>query len=206
MCAGHLSRLIKVHRQVNPSIPFVLCWLQGLLEGNKSFTGSSGARRTLAWYPADMPANEVNVSLTITNTSEWASMVLQDQLIARSQHDVLVASCCRCRCDSQPQLVTWWTQPVSQAMHGSTMAPGRAGLSRELVYLVPTPSNQTSDLLCLCAGVEFTKLGSFGNVYTFSQNLVNSMDRSFLLRVRNPVAGAGEPVQVAKLLDAKDTR
>lgn len=101
---------------------------QGLLEGNSSFTGASGARRTLAWWPADVPADNVNVTLTVTNTS-----------------------------------------------------------------------------------VEFTKLGSFGNVYTFSQNLVNSMDRSFLLRnVRNPLAaGAGtpaEPIQVAKLLDASDSR
>jgi hypothetical protein len=30
--------------------------------------------------------------------------------------------------------------------------------------------------------LEFTKLGSFGNVYSFGQNLVNSMDTSFFLR------------------------
>lgn len=39
------------------------------LDGNSSFTGSSGARRTLIWYSPDMPASEVNVTLTITNTS-----------------------------------------------------------------------------------------------------------------------------------------
>jgi len=39
------------------------------LEGNSSFTGSSGARRTLVWYPPDTPADQVNVTLTITNTS-----------------------------------------------------------------------------------------------------------------------------------------
>ena len=44
--------------------------VQGLLEGNRSFTGSSGSRRTIAWYPSDMPADQVNVTLTITNTSE----------------------------------------------------------------------------------------------------------------------------------------
>jgi hypothetical protein len=54
--------------------------------------------------------------------------------------------------------------------------------------------------------VEFTKLGSFGNVFAFGTNLVNSMDRSFLLRMRNAMPADGEPVQVAKLLDAKDTR
>lgn len=61
-------------------------------------------------------------------------------------------------------------------------------------------------LSCMCAGVEFTKLGSFGNVFAFGTNLVNSMDRSFLLRMRNAMPADGEPVQVAKLLDANETR
>lgn len=56
------------------------------------------------------------------------------------------------------------------------------------------------------SGVEFTKLGSFGNVFAFGTNLVNSMDRSFLLRMRKAMPADGEPIQVAKLLDAKDTR
>lgn len=58
--------------------------------------------------------------------------------------------------------------------------------------------------------MEFRSLGSFGNVFTFGSNLVNSMDRSFLLRnMRNPLAQAvqgDDPVQVAKLLDAAEAR
>lgn len=46
--------------------------VQGMLEGNRSFTGASGARRTVAWYPSDVPADQVNVTLTITNTSKLA--------------------------------------------------------------------------------------------------------------------------------------
>lgn len=42
---------------------------EGQIDGNKSFQGSSGARRTLAWFPSDTPADQVNVTLTITNTS-----------------------------------------------------------------------------------------------------------------------------------------
>lgn len=41
--------------------------------------------------------------------------------------------------------------------------------------------------------VEFTKLGSFGNIDSFATNLVNGLDRSYLLRARTPPA---EPIQV----------
>ena len=51
---------------------------------------------------------------------------------------------------------------------------------------------------------EFTKLGSFGNVYSFAQNLVGSMDRSQLLRAPASVRERAGPIQVAKLLDARD--
>ncbi|KIY94827.1 hypothetical protein MNEG_13135 [Monoraphidium neglectum] len=94
---------------------------EGVLSGNSSFSGATGARRTLAWFPDDgsASANDVNVTITITNTS-----------------------------------------------------------------------------------LEFTKLGSFGNVYSFGQNLVNSMDTSFFLRSKGK---ANSPdLQIAKLLDANE--
>eukprot|EP00878_Enallax_costatus_P002355 GHUV01002531.1.p1 GENE.GHUV01002531.1~~GHUV01002531.1.p1 ORF type:complete len:258 (+),score=72.97 GHUV01002531.1:210-983(+) len=103
------------------TIPAGWDFAEGQIEGNRSFQGSSGARRTLAWFSAGTSAEQVNVTLTITNTS-----------------------------------------------------------------------------------VEFTGLGSFGNVFAFGTNLVNSMDRSFLLRVRGNKPS--EPVQIAKLLDAKETK
>ncbi len=65
-------------RYVDPQDGFSLelpsGWLltEGALPGNNSFTGSSGSRRTLAWYPADAPAGgtiDTSVTLTITNTS-----------------------------------------------------------------------------------------------------------------------------------------
>eukprot|EP00775_Hariotina_reticulata_P006301 gene6301-6536_t len=116
-----------VKQYVDPQDSFQLAvpsgWLEEetQLDGNSSFTGSSGARRTLIWYSPDMPASEVNVTLTITNTS-----------------------------------------------------------------------------------AEFTRLGSFGNVFTFGQNLVNSMDQRFLLRVRGNKGS--EPVQIARLEDALETK
>ena len=41
--------------------------------------------------------------------------------------------------------------------------------------------------------VEFTQLGSFGNIDTFAGNLINSLDRSYLLRQNKPPK---EPIQV----------
>lgn len=51
------------------TIPAGWDFAQGQLEGNRSFQGVSGARRTLAWFPTGNPADQVNVTLTITNTS-----------------------------------------------------------------------------------------------------------------------------------------
>ena len=52
---------------------------------------------------------------------------------------------------------------------------------------------------------EFTKLGSFGNVYAFASNLVGSQDRSNLLRTRSLDSATEEdPIQIAKLIDAVD--
>ncbi|KAG2449571.1 hypothetical protein HYH02_005104 [Chlamydomonas schloesseri] len=91
---------------------------EGELSGNASFSGASGGRRTLAWFPENVNPRDVNVTITITNVS-----------------------------------------------------------------------------------VEFTKLGSFGTPFTFASNLVNSQDRSYMLR--GPEwARRNEPVMVAKLLDA----
>ncbi|GBF94714.1 hypothetical protein Rsub_07597 [Raphidocelis subcapitata] len=44
---------------------------EGQLSGNSSFTGATGSRRTLAWFPTDGSASpsDVNVTITITNTS-----------------------------------------------------------------------------------------------------------------------------------------
>jgi len=101
------------------AVPSGWAQAEGQLEGNTSFSGASGGRRTVAFFPEGGNANEVNVSITITNVS-----------------------------------------------------------------------------------VEFTKLGSFGNVFAFGSNLVNQMDRSYLLRSKRNT----EPVQVAKLLDAEEKR
>jgi hypothetical protein len=60
-----------------------------------------------------------------------------------------------------------------------------AGLRRTVAFypsnLPPSEINVT--VVITNVSVEFTKLGSFGNVATFAGNLVNSLDRSYLLKV-----------------------
>lgn len=73
--AAHADVEPAVRQYVDPQDSFQVAvpsgWLEEetKLDGNSSFTGSSGARRTMIWYSPDMPASEVNVTLTITNTS-----------------------------------------------------------------------------------------------------------------------------------------
>lgn len=96
---------------------------EGKASGNSSFSGASGARRTLAWYPTGKLARDANVTVVVTNVSG-----------------------------------------------------------------------------------EFTRLGSFGNVYAFGTNLVNSMDRSYLQRdaKKRALLKGKDAIQVAKLLEAKE--
>ncbi|GIL78027.1 hypothetical protein Vretimale_7369 [Volvox reticuliferus] len=102
------------------SVPPGWVFGEGELPGNSSFTGASGARRTLVWFPEGANPRDVNVTLVITNVS-----------------------------------------------------------------------------------VEFTRLGSFGTPYQFGSTLVNSQDRSYLLRAPQWARGK-DPVQIAKLVDASE--
>lgn len=66
---------------------------EGQIEGNKSYQGSSGARRTLAWYPSNSPADQINVTLTITNTSvEFTGLGRYDHGHARPRDDTATPS------------------------------------------------------------------------------------------------------------------
>ncbi|GIL66770.1 hypothetical protein Vafri_20280, partial [Volvox africanus] len=102
------------------AIPSGWVFGEGQLPGNSSFTGASGARRTLVWFPEGANPRNVNVTLVITNVS-----------------------------------------------------------------------------------VEFTRLGSFGSPYQFGSSLVNSQDRSYLLRAPQWARGK-DPIQIAKLVEASE--
>eukprot|EP00798_Chlamydomonas_sp_ICE-L_P024016 gene24016-9591_t len=81
-----------------------------------------------------------------------------------------------------------------------------AGSTRRTLAWFPEGANPRDVNLTVTmtnVSVEFTKLGSFGNVDTFAGNLINSLDRSYLLRKGNWTAAPTEPVQIAKLVDYK---
>jgi hypothetical protein len=119
------------------------CSCQGLLDGNKSFTGSSGARRTIAWYPTDVPADQVNVSLTITNTSEQQGLtVTAAALNGFGTHAVGLCSCNRaplgrCTADSKAGCVA----ACVDSGHGSG---GRHSHFKPAVSVVTAPGCHTS--------------------------------------------------------------
>ncbi|MEW5316020.1 MAG: hypothetical protein WDW38_007412 [Sanguina aurantia] len=95
---------------------------EGVLGGNSSFSGASGGRRTIAWFPSDGDGN-TSLSIVITNVS-----------------------------------------------------------------------------------VEFTKLGSFGSAYQLGTNLVNIQDKSNLLRQPKWARKKEDIIQIALLVDAKESR
>lgn len=77
--------------------------------------------------------------------------------------------------------------------------------TRRVLVVYPeksTPREVNLSVVVTSVAPDFTKLGSFGTPLDFGQNMVNSMDRSFLLRGawKKPT---GE-VQTARLLDASD--
>ncbi|KAJ9517382.1 hypothetical protein QJQ45_016759 [Haematococcus lacustris] len=85
---------------------------------------------------------------------------------------------------------------------------GEISNSRRTVVFYPRgvpPAEVNVSVVITNVSVEFTRLGSFGNVATFAGNLVNSLDRSFLLRQRQ-TPSPDQPIQVAKLVDYNETR
>jgi hypothetical protein len=71
-------------------------------------------------------------------------------------------------------------------------------MRRTVVFFPDDPSVRDCNISVVITNVsvEFTKLGSFGNIDSFATNLVNGLDRSYLLRAKIPSA---EPVQVTPM-------
>eukprot|EP00955_Chlamydomonas_euryale_P059160 357293-Chlamydomonas_euryale.AAC.3 len=88
-------------------------------------------------------------------------------------------------------------------MHERSFSAPCFGMRRTVAMFPddPTVDNVNISVTVTNVSGEFTKMGSFGNVDTFAGNLINSLDRSFLLRVKN--RSPDEPVQVARLIDYK---
>uniref|UniRef100_A0A7S0WYF0 PsbP C-terminal domain-containing protein n=1 Tax=Chlamydomonas leiostraca TaxID=1034604 RepID=A0A7S0WYF0_9CHLO len=97
------------------------------------------------------------------------------------------------------------------AIEGSQTGFGGATGVRRTIAWFPTDGSVSArdvnvSLVITNVSFEFTKLGSFGNVATFASNLVNSLDRSYLLNAPSWARRSDEPVQVARLVDYKESR
>lgn len=85
-------------------------------------------------------------------------------------------------------------------LSGNSGFSGASGTRRAFAFFPDDPAAHDVNVTVVVTNVsvEFTKLGSFGNVDTFATNLINSLDRSYLLRSKVPVL---EPIQIAELVN-----
>ena len=94
------------------------------------------------------------------------------------------------------------------SLSGNASFSGSTGSRRAVAFFDPSAPGTSVVVVIGNTSPEFTKMSSFGTSATFSEALVNSMDRGFLLRapgwVRAREAGPGGAVQVARLLDNKE--
>ncbi|BDA43729.1 PsbP domain-containing protein 3, chloroplastic [Coccomyxa sp. Obi] len=86
------------------------------------------------------------------------------------------------------------------AAPGNKGFSGATGTRRALAWYPEGGTDTNVTVLVTNVGADYTALGSFGSADSFGENLIASLDRSFLLR-----GGFNRPqsVQKAKLLDAK---
>lgn len=93
------------------------------------------------------------------------------------------------------------------SLSGNSGFAGASGSRRTLAWFPSDPEVVVRDtnitLTITNVGADFTKLGSFGSPFQFGTSMVNSMDRSYLLRAPE-VFRRGEEIQIAKLIDAKE--
>jgi hypothetical protein len=94
------------------------------------------------------------------------------------------------------------------SLSGNSSFSGATGSRRAVAFYEKGDPSTSCVVVVGNTSAEFTKMSSFGTATTFGSALVNSMDRSNLLRapgwVRAKEAGPGGSVQVARLLDAKE--
>ncbi len=74
-----------------------------------------------------------------------------------------------------------------------------AGLSRVVGFVPPGKSGVNVSVTVTPLGADYTSLGSFGTPQIFGENLVGSMDRSYLLRGPAWAKNKDGPVQVGML-------
>ena len=95
-----------------------------------------------------------------------------------------------------------WTRSEAQSMSKVPVS------ERTLVWYLKdvSPRDVNVTLLINNAGADYTKLGSFGSAEDFGANLVNSMDRRYLLRGSRIQRAKIKDVQTADLISAKSER
>lgn len=103
------------------------------------------------------------------------------------------------------QVPDGWASGEGDLTPNTNRFSNTAGMSRVVGFAPPGRPDVNISVTITNIGADYTALGSFGNAQTFGENLVGSMDRSYLLR--GPAwARRGEVPQVATLQGAKESQ
>ncbi|PRW58834.1 psbP domain-containing chloroplastic [Chlorella sorokiniana] len=81
-----------------------------------------------------------------------------------------------------------------------------AGLRRVVAFVPPGKPEVSVAITIQYIAPDFTAMGSFGTATDFATGVVNKMDNSYILRLPEWRRAREGPVQVAKLLDAREVQ
>ena len=79
-----------------------------------------------------------------------------------------------------------------------------AGLQRVVGWVAPTSPTTSLAVTVKTPGADYTGLGSFGKVDDWAENLIASIDRSFMARARFGAGKNADPVVTASLVSSKE--
>ncbi|PSC73435.1 domain-containing 3 [Micractinium conductrix] len=103
-----------------------------------------------------------------------------------------------------------WEQGVGAIGSEGTLTSAQARFSnaagmRRVVAFVPEGKPDVSVAVTIqFLAADFTKMGSLGSAYDFASGVVNRMDNSYILNLPEWRRANQPPVQIARLVDAKD--
>lgn len=171
-----------------------------------SFTARNRVGRALR-RAADHTCRAQSSEAPLTETSSISSVLADRRLLVAGTLLAPLLSSLPCRAEGS----STYRDPTNKYeikipegwLSGSGQAPGSSRSTRQALAWFPEGNADTNiSVIVTNIGADFTSLGSFGDAQAFGENLVSSMDRSFLLRTpkwTHPKEG----IQQAALINTK---
>lgn len=99
-----------------------------------------------------------------------------------------------------------WVQGAGDLSGPRNKYSNSEGLRRVVAWFPVGKPEVTVAVTVTTIGPDFTQMGSFGTAQMFGENVVASMDRSYILRMPEWARRKEGPVQLATLLDARESK